>query len=339
MGSNNISMNLRRLRGDLTQLRHEYRELTSESAAQEEQAKYELTASARHFSRKAKTVVDDKLSFSATLMRAGEVDAANRLLEEVHADVRTEEAALIEKMNEVKVARATKRERMTRVRMARMLAVSMLGALVMGFSALGMAAASFVQDREQDQVRQSSAAQRRALQGGKGVDPKTARELGDLDRKVRKLLLAADLPVTALSAADVRRIGDLTQGDVDLGALEDFLVSVLPSPDLARQVASRIAGSVRGLAAPVAAPVEKATETVTPVKKKVHRVERPSSGTSDEPEPEPSPSPAPEESPSPPEETDKNGGKQETGGEDDGSGRSGGGGNLSGEQGLPLDGV
>lgn len=330
-------MNLRRLRGDLTQLRREYRELTADSTAQEEQAKYELTASARHFSRTAKTVVDDKLSFSATLMRAGEVDAANRLLEEVHTDVRTEEAALIEKMNEVKVARAAKRERMTRVRMARMLAVSMLGALVMGFSALGMAAASFVQDREQDQIRDNAVAQRRAIKGLKNVDPKTARELVALDRKVRKLLLAADLPVTTLSAADVRRIGDLTQGTVDLGALEDFLVTVLPSADLAHEVVSRLAGSVERLAAPVAAPAKDATEEVVPqVKKKVNRVERTSSEPSEEPEA--SPSPTPEESPTPPEETDKNGKKQETGGEDDGSGGSGGG-NISDDQDIPLDGL
>lgn len=321
--------------GDLTQLRREFRELASESAADEEQAKYELTASARRFSRRAKHVVDDKLSFSATLMRAGEVDAANRLLEEAHDDVRTEEVALIEKMNEVKVARAATRERMTRVRLARMLAVSLVGSMLMGFSALGMAAAGFVENREQDQIRQNLAAQERALRDNAGAA--SAKKLGGLDRKVRKLLLAADLPVTSLTPAELRRIGMLTAGTVDVGALEDFLVGVLPSPDLAYQVASRIAGHVERL---VVAAEETAQDTAAAVsaprvKRKVQRSAEQSSPSEEQDETsEPSPNPSPSETPT---ETQDEGNQQQTGGEDGEETEGGsGGGNLPNPDGLPL---
>ncbi|MDQ4094984.1 MAG: hypothetical protein M3174_02095 [Actinomycetota bacterium] len=342
-------MRLLRLMGDLSQLRREFRDLATESAAQEEQAKYELTTSARRFSRRARHVVDDKLSFSATLMRAGEVDAANRLLEEVHDDVRTEEAALIEKMNEVKVARAATRESMSRVRLARMLAVSLVGSLLMGFSALGMAAAGFVEDREQDEIRRNAAAQRRALED-RGSRAGAIRRLKQLDGDVRKVLLAVDLPVASLSPAEVRRIGILTDGAVDLGALQEFLVDVLDSPDLAAEVAARIATQVESVTTAAGAAAEEAPSVdvdVSRVKRKAQRVER--SGTaageaSDEETSEASPSPTPEETEPPAEEneteqTEENGNRHETGGDDDKKGGSGeGGGNVPGGEGLPLDG-
>src|SRR5687768_14689721 len=77
----------------------------------------ELAVSARRFSRRTQAVLDDKLSFSATLMRAGEVEAANRLLAEVGEEVLTEEVALLERVNEVKAARSVGgRDRVTRGR-------------------------------------------------------------------------------------------------------------------------------------------------------------------------------------------------------------------------------
>ncbi|HWL65421.1 MAG TPA: hypothetical protein VNP73_05545, partial [Actinomycetota bacterium] len=112
-----------------------------------EEAGYELALSARRFSENTQAVVDDKLNFSATLMRAGEVDAANRLLAEFERDVREEEAALIERVNEVKVAEAVRREGLTRVRLARVLAVALVGSSLLTFSAAGMALAGFVRDR------------------------------------------------------------------------------------------------------------------------------------------------------------------------------------------------
>ena len=321
-------MRLLRVMGELTQLRREFRELTTESAAEEEKAKYELTASARRFSRDAKDLVDDKMTFSATLMRAGEVDAANRLLEEVEQDVRVEEAALIEKMNEVKMARATKRERITRNRLARLMAVSLAGSMVMGFSALGMAAASFVQEREQDQVRQNFIAQRRAAQNGGRSQARDAavRNLKGLDKDSRKILLA-QAETGNLSLAQVAAIRALGQSG-DVAALQSLLAQVLDSPDLAREIATRITDAVDEVVA--AAP--ETTGTVAPavaapkVKKKAKKA------TEEAAQSEPQPSPSPEESEAPAEETEEaenKGDQQETEG----------GGNDEQESSAPEDNV
>ena len=329
-------MKLLRLMGDLTQLRREFRELSSESASEEEQAKYELTASARRFSRRTKRVVDDKLTFSATLMRAGEVHAANRLLEEVELDVRTEEAALIEKMNEVKVARANTRERMTRVRLARMLAVSVAGSLLMGFSALGMAAAGFVQEREQDQIRRNVAAQRRALEDRAGGKGDVAAKLKGLDRDVARLL-ANGIPraaLTSLTAEEIHRIGVLTNGNVDVAALHTFLVGVLPTPDLAFQVVERIASRVEKAVAGADAPT---VDIAAPrVKKRAERAagdaqsEEQASG-----EPEAAPSPEETEEPAEEEQTERDGRQHGTGGGGDDDEEPGAGGNLPGGGNVP----
>lgn len=324
-------MKLLRLVGDLTQLRREFRELSSESASEEEQAKYELTASARRFSRRTKRVVDDKLSFSATLMRAGEVHAANRLLEEVELDVRTEEAALIEKMNEVKVARASTRERMTRVRLGRMLAVSVAGSMLMAFSALGMAAAGFVQDREQDQIRRNAAAQRRALENA-GDKRAAVAKLKAVDRNAFKLLRAGDVPVGALSSltpAEIRRIGVLASG-VDVDALQSFLVRVLPTPDLALGVVEKLAGRVEKVATGTEAPT--VSIAAARVKKKAQRTAEDTQTGGSADEAEPSPTPEETEEPAQEEQTEERDGRRhETGGGGDGDDDPGGSGSLPGD--------
>ncbi|MGH2752421.1 MAG: hypothetical protein ACRDK3_16360 [Actinomycetota bacterium] len=133
---------MRRLRRELDELN----QACERAASEEEEASFELTRSARAFSRRAREVTDDKLAFSATLMRAGEVSAANRMIEDLELDVRTEEAALTEQVNEVKVAAATRRATMTRLRLARTLAAAMLSAGLLSLSAAGMAVASFVAD-------------------------------------------------------------------------------------------------------------------------------------------------------------------------------------------------
>ncbi|MDQ3914385.1 MAG: hypothetical protein M3323_03500, partial [Actinomycetota bacterium] len=132
---------------DLREVTGTLKELVADDERHEEDDKLELAVSAQSFAQETREVVDDKLSFSATLMRAGEVSAAKRLLAEVQAEVRDNEVALIEQVNEVKVARAARRERITRMRLARSLAVAMLGAAVMAMSAAGMAFASFLDDR------------------------------------------------------------------------------------------------------------------------------------------------------------------------------------------------
>ena len=311
--------------GDLTQLRKEFRELASESAIEEEKATYELTASARRFSRRAKHVVDDKLSFSATLMRAGEVEAANRLLEEAEQDVRVEEAALIEKMNEVKIARANKRERITRVRLARLLAVSLAGSMLMGFSALGMAAAGFVQDREQDQIR-NAALQRRAGGSDSTVASTASHKAKKLDKNLRKALKLHGVSLAMLSDADVAKLANATRGTVKVAALRSILTSVLSNASDARKVANRIAGTAGAVASTATDAVSETVLAAPKVKKKARKAAE----TADESEP----SPSPEES-DPPEETEEDGNQQETGNGDDDKGDEGSGGSGEVPDGVP----
>jgi hypothetical protein len=130
-------------------LRREIKELDRQcarAANDEEMASFELTRSARAFSRRTREVAEDKLAFSATLMRAGEVEAANRLIADLEADVRTEEAVLAEQVNEVKIVRAARREKVTRLRLARSLAAATLSAGLLMLSVAGVAVGAFIED-------------------------------------------------------------------------------------------------------------------------------------------------------------------------------------------------
>ena len=146
-------MGIKRAIGDLRELHQSVVELFDDDRTAEAEASFQITRSAQRFSKNTKEVVDDKLSFSATLMRAGEVQAANRLLAEVEHEVREEEAALIETVNEVKVAQSLRRERVTRLRLAKMLAVATIGSALLTFSAAGMAVAGFLRDRAEEVSR------------------------------------------------------------------------------------------------------------------------------------------------------------------------------------------
>lgn len=101
----------------------------------------ELTASACRFARGTSELVDDKLTFSATLMRAGEVDAARRLLAEVEQEVGLEKDMLMRRVNEV--TEKVNRKRGARRRLASLAAVSVLGALAVTSSTIGMAVGLF----------------------------------------------------------------------------------------------------------------------------------------------------------------------------------------------------
>ncbi|MBA2725376.1 MAG: hypothetical protein H0U53_05250, partial [Actinobacteria bacterium] len=74
-------MELRPLRAFRQADRNLKEELHAERAASEA-ARFEITRSATQFSRRSKEVVDGTINLSAVLMRAGEVDEANRLLAE-----------------------------------------------------------------------------------------------------------------------------------------------------------------------------------------------------------------------------------------------------------------
>jgi hypothetical protein len=131
--------------GGLRRLRYQ---LTSFLAGRnEEEACFETARSARGFSRRASAVLDDKLAFSATLMRAGEVDAAFRMMREAETEVLREESVLLEVVNNVAAAGATRRSRMTRLRLARLLATAVITASLMVFSVVGFAVASIIAER------------------------------------------------------------------------------------------------------------------------------------------------------------------------------------------------
>ncbi|MGH2746842.1 MAG: hypothetical protein ACRDKB_02810, partial [Actinomycetota bacterium] len=196
----------------------------------DEDAGFELATSARRFSRRTKAVVDDKLSFSATLMRAGEVDAANRLLAEVESDVRTEEAALIERVNEVKTAAAVRRDRVTRVRLARTLVAATIGVSLMSFSAIGMAIAGWLEDRD----RQADVLAAQAQFGRPAPEAERLTEVAGKRISERKIKIAGVRIDNKLSAAELRTLNRLTAAS-DGDGIEQLLLGVL-SPDLARKV-------------------------------------------------------------------------------------------------------
>ena len=207
---------------DLKELRRSVVELFDDDRTAEAEASLQIARSAQKFSRNTKEVVDDKLSFSATLMRAGEVQAANRLLAEVEHEVREEEAALLETVNEVKVTQSLRKERMTRLRFARMLAVATLGSALLTFSAAGMAVAGFLRDRAEAISRApeeaSPIASAQAKNAAQAADRKDLRRvsIGDVD--------------LLLTKSQFKALKELTGGgSIDNAGLADLL-SVLPDP-------------------------------------------------------------------------------------------------------------
>ena len=189
----------------------------------EEHARFELAQSASRFTRRTQEVVDGTMSLSAALMRAGEVAEANRLLQEVERDVASEEAALIETVNEVKVRGAISRSRITRLKLMKMLAAATMGASLFVFSAFSVAVASFLNEPP---AGPGSFAERDL---GRGIHDSSALET--------VTIAGVDVELTRSQA---NLYGKLTRGEVDSARLERFLMSVLPL-DLAREVQAALA--------------------------------------------------------------------------------------------------
>ena len=231
-------------------LRREMKELNREvemAATEEERAAFELTRSTRDFTRRARAVADDKLAFSATLMRAGEVGAANRLLEDLERDVRVEEAALTEQVNEVKVATAARRANMTRLRLARTLAAAMLSAGLLAFSAAGMAVALFLADLEEGRGGGAS--------GRSSVTALALSELGVENARGITTIRLLDGTRLMLNEHQVRTLENLTaDGDLGRRELERLLLDI---------VGSRIAGQLADVLVGLAQEVTRATGEVT----------------------------------------------------------------------------
>ena len=251
----------------------------------------ELAASARSFSRRTQAVVDDKLSFSAALMRAGEVEAANRMLAEVHQDVLTEEVALLERFNEVKVAQSMVPRPTTRARLARTLAVAMIGSSVLAFSAAGAMVAGFF--RSEDQAIHGSDPDRVEIAANGG------RATNDRLRHIK----IANVPFT-LTNEQFRRYTALTHGTIDEDGLELFLLEFLP-PALAEKVHYALVAGMETLPAPVEDELVAAAERIDDRQREgaaadSRPTEDPSEAPSEaQPTPQPSESGSPDDEPTP----------------------------------------
>jgi hypothetical protein len=286
--ANPRDMSMRSFLEDFRDLRSSVRELMATETEAEAAASNVIVTSASRFSRRSRRVVDDKLSFSATLMRAGEVDAANRLLDEVEQEVRTEEAALIETVNEVKVAQTARRERITRLRLARTLAAATFGAGLLTVSAAGMAVASFLQDRvEAARVARAAGAPETypVAHGSRVVFPKPKLKMKSMDIGGVRLML------TAAEAEQLRRFAG---SDVDASKLES-LISVLPG-NLAQKVREAIAAAAATVDETVAMVEEPAL--VQQTQRKARKAARSTNETTAEKKDQPQePAPEPSESP------------------------------------------
>lgn len=282
---------------DLRAVTGELKELVADDARHDEDAKLELTVSAQNFAQETREVVDDKLSFSATLMRAGEVHAAKRLLAEVEAEVRDNEVALIEQVNEVKVARAARRERITRMRLARSLAVAMLGAAVMATSAAGMAFANFLDDRSQAETA-TQAAERR--NGDSVKRTAAARARAERDRSGDGKKMRVNGVTRVLTPQALAAYQQLTSGDVEAGDVERLL-SLLPA-DLAKTVRQalttvKVAEKTVKQAVTALVPRPSKAKPKPAPKDQPPADETPKQEPTPEPKEEPSPSPSPSEKP------------------------------------------
>ncbi|HVF54403.1 MAG TPA: hypothetical protein VNC78_12480 [Actinomycetota bacterium] len=304
-----------RLLQDLRALRASWFELLQGDDGEERRASYELAVSARRFSRSARRVVDDKLAFSATLMRAGEVHAAHRLLEEVEREVRTEEAALLERVNEVTIAHVARRERMTRVRLARTLAVAMLGSSVMAFSAAGMAVAGMFQDRAESHspiaAERDDERERRIAAAPAPSDSSVHGAIQNVKIKGKNVML---------TESDLLLVEQLASGDVTFASVEQIL-NMLPAQvrnmianvndaTPARETADKILRAIakqkrkdRAEEPPATAPTEQPSQQPS---------EQPTPQPSEEPSEKPSSSPSPSNDPAPAGDDDDNGDDNES---------------------------
>ncbi|HEX2241627.1 MAG TPA: hypothetical protein VHJ82_10880 [Actinomycetota bacterium] len=294
-------MGVSRMLTDFRDLRQALKDLLRESAAELEAASFEITASARRFARRSRAVVDDKLSFSATLMRAGEVDAAGRLLAEAEHEIRTEEAALMERVNEIHVAHVMRRERITRLRLARTMAVALVGSVLMAFSAAGISLASMLAERfNSTPVALAPIAQAEEVVAA----PEQEREAREsrAPRSVRDLKLK-------LSPDEFQEYLALTSGPIDAVELQAFLLDLDLSVALVEQVVSGEV-SVEAVKEKVddvpALVVEKPKKKAKKAARQAQQEPATDDTTDDQNEPEESPSPTPSDDGGDPNESDDN---------------------------------
>jgi hypothetical protein len=225
----------------VARFRRELQELNQQCARasrDEETATFELTRSARAFSQRAREAVDDKLAFSATLMRAGEAEAAQKLIHDLEQEMQGEKASLAEQVDEVQAAAAKKRAKMTRLRLARTLAAAVLTAGLLSFSAAGWAVASFLADLDEQSRNGSSSRYGRSAQPA---------DSSPRDAATRSIRLPDGTSVT-LTQDQFRRFKALAANpNLDRDELERLLVDLV-GPRIAARLASAIASIAKGAA-------------------------------------------------------------------------------------------
>ena len=218
-------------------------ELEQAELAAQEDARFELAQSASRFTRRTQEVVDGTMSLSAALMRAGEVAEANRLLQEVERDVASEEAALIETVNEIKVSGAISRSRITRLKLMKMIAAATMGASLFVFSAFSVAVASFLNESPETP---GSYSERDLGRAGNASALETVRIAG------------VDVELTRSQA---HLYSKLTRSHADSARLERFLMSILPL-DVAREVKAALSDRAEMLAGAIEERAEEVTSTL-----------------------------------------------------------------------------
>ena len=222
-----------RFRRELDELSKE----CSRAARDEDAATFELMRSARAFSQHAREVADDKLAFSATLVRAGEVEAAQRLIHDLENDMRAQRAAVTKKLDEVKAAAATRNAKVTRLRLARTLAAAVIAAGLLSFSVASMTVASFVAGMNDDS-------------GGRpptrsGSRTTMSAEASPRDAATRTIRLPDGTRV-ALTQDQFRRLESLSANpNLDREKLERLLLDLV-GPRIAAQLARFITSIAKG---------------------------------------------------------------------------------------------
>ncbi|MGI8407804.1 MAG: hypothetical protein ACR2L3_04775 [Actinomycetota bacterium] len=302
-------MELRPLRAFRQADRNLKEELHAERAAAEA-ARFEITRSATQFSRRSKEVVDGNINLSAVLMRAGEVDEANRLLAEAEREVRTEKAALIETVAEVRAEGAERRSRITRLKLLKVLATAFLGGSLMMFSVFGVALARFLTDGPPSADAHGSA----APSGKKAV----AQSAGRVARRVLVPGTGMRVALTDEQLSEYLRLKN--SSDVEIGDLREFLLGIAPQ-DLVDEVLASIAQGTGDAQGKVDKLLTAVVQEVKEQKPKESPSESPSAQPSESPEDqEATPTPTPSED----EETDDEDGETPDGGSGDKDGDEGG---------------
>lgn len=210
--------------------------------AGEEAASFDLVVSTHAYSRRTKAAVEDKLALSATLVRAGEVDAASRLIEDLERDVRDHEAALVERVNELRCAQGARRERVTRFRVVRALASAVVSACMLSVSLLGVAFAAWVVEDGAPAAKHDRAQRHEGRADARDGDARARVERAERVKRVRIAGMTVEL-----TAAELRTYRALiADGGADDGRLEAFLLSVLPA-DVAGTVTGALADGASGV--------------------------------------------------------------------------------------------